>query len=81
MFLINFFIFMFVCSLPMSRMPAINNLQVSATAKSALVTLYLAITAFLIGTGWSAMMAASFSDDPFVRIWIDNVVKMITYSH
>ena len=64
--------------LPVLPIYALNNTQISAPAKYILMILFSVIAIVLAASGLMAYLAALFSDDPFVSIWIDNVIKMMS---
>ena len=78
MFIVNLFIYLFVSMLPVLPIYALSNTQINASAKYALMIVFSVITIVLTASGLMAYLAALFSDDPFVSIWIDNVVKMMS---
>lgn len=64
--------------LPVLPIYALNNTQISAPAKYILMILFSVIAIVLAASGLMAYLAALFSDDPFVSIWIDSVIKMMS---
>ena len=64
--------------LPVLPIYALSNTQINAPAKYALMIVFSVITIVLTASGLMAYLAALFGDDPFVSIWIDNVIKMMS---